>query len=99
MMRSLLCAFVVSALFTPLSGAEQGEHTATNAPCGQAHPTKKHFGRKVLGFPGAIDKTFSNLALGVSSIGIPQAQCELGTVQPKKFIHTAKRRTAEPQRM
>jgi hypothetical protein len=98
-MRALICGCIVFTLFTPLYGAEREDRAPASAPCGQEHHTKKHFGRKLLGLPGAVDKAFSDLALSVSSIGIPQARCEVESIRPQKSVNTAKRRTSEPERM
>jgi hypothetical protein len=54
-------------------GAER--RTAAAPICGQQRSVKRGFREKALGLPGAFEKHFSDLALSVSSLGIPQARC------------------------
>lgn len=80
MMRSSLCAAFL--LLAPLYAAERVDHATT--PCGEERPAKRSVGRKALGLPGAFEKRFSDLALSISSIGVPQARCEVDATPRQK---------------
>lgn len=72
MMRYFLCAAILC--LGPAYGAERRAGTAPK--CGQEQHVKRSIRQKALGLPNAFEKHFSDLALSVSSIGIPQARCE-----------------------
>jgi hypothetical protein len=56
---------------------------------------KRSIRQKALGLPGAFEKHFSDLALSVSSIGIPQARCEVEPTPPSTVVERVAAHSSE----